>query len=374
MKKLILIIASVVIVSSTHLILSSTSEQTRKRPHSTISSTGSSTTSPQNAHVQAFFTPQDDVEAKLLSFLNQARRTVLMAMYWITNDRIIDKLIELKRRGRDVKVIIDESSPDILEVSRILLSGDIIPLIYPSKTFKMLSNIGIMHDKFVVVDNDDVFTGSANFTKQGLTNSDVANYENILILKANGIARNYKVSFFNIHSETRKTYIYLLANLARDEMPDWFSLLLTKLPKESLNRAFEDNRNEFDENQQASVMQFLSTQTRQISGPSSSTSRGIRRQERDQSSFRSSSTDRRSISPVERPTIKQEKFLRARNINIAKMSKNEATERIRILIGQEQDEHSGSFVNEWDNEYEGDDDEWDNEYEQDDNDWNDDDL
>ena len=75
MKKLILIIASVVIVSSTHLILSSASEQTRKRPHSTISSTGSSTTSPQNAHVQAFFTPQDDVEAKLrkLSMRGQMR-------------------------------------------------------------------------------------------------------------------------------------------------------------------------------------------------------------------------------------------------------------------------------------------------------------
>ena len=56
---------------------------------------------PINAQVDVYFAPEDQkaINNKLFSLLNTAKKQVLIAMYQITNYFIIDKLIELKKRG-----------------------------------------------------------------------------------------------------------------------------------------------------------------------------------------------------------------------------------------------------------------------------------
>lgn len=157
----------------------------------------------ENVTLDIMFLPEDlkTVYRNLETILDLAKREVWIAMYWLTYEPLIDKLISLKQRGIDVKIILDESSYSGTDIARKnlpliakLIQHDIVPLISPSKQVQ-----GIMHNKFVVVDTLLVWTGSANFTKSVLHPSeDFQNDENILTLYSPYIAQLYKNEFVRI--------------------------------------------------------------------------------------------------------------------------------------------------------------------------------
>ena len=96
------------------------------------------------AHVKAYFIPEDQevINQELILMIDTATKQVLIAMYWITDDFIINKLIELKKRGVDVQIIFDESSGSSIQVMDKFLANNILPVI----SLKEID--GIMHNKF----------------------------------------------------------------------------------------------------------------------------------------------------------------------------------------------------------------------------------
>ena len=135
--------------------------------------------------LEVIFLPesQASIYKELESAIDTARSSVMVAMYWLTYDPFIHKLIELRKKNVDVQVVLDGSMfanfQNVSNIVTLLNKSDIYPLILPSKQI----NRGIMHNKFIVIDNKTVWTGSANFTKAALdSGNDYLNDENILII------------------------------------------------------------------------------------------------------------------------------------------------------------------------------------------------
>jgi PLD-like domain len=172
--------------------------------------------------VQVYFTPQDQAEItnNLLALLDNAKQQILIAMYWITDQAIMEKIIAAKKRNVDVQIVIDETTPKSQIVDQ-LLHNDIVPIVYPSNN---PNAAGKMHHKFVVVDTFTVFTGSANFTKAALNPEAIGyNFENVIIFNSNNIAKKYIEAFITMQKTIFDFYVEIIASENPNDLPDWMN-------------------------------------------------------------------------------------------------------------------------------------------------------
>lgn len=99
---------------------------------------------------------REDLRLTVLSAIKKARSSIFLCMFGLNDPSVLKTLSEKIKKGMPTTVYYDASgSPDVRKV----LSG---PDIHPIR----LS--GIMHQKILVLDDEMVFLGSANFTPQSL--------------------------------------------------------------------------------------------------------------------------------------------------------------------------------------------------------------
>lgn len=145
--------------------------------------------------VQACFSPQGKCSTHIVREIENARRELLVAVYAFTSDDLFAALVQAKKRGLMVQVIIDrefdsrndKSKGKFLELQRIpvrRLSG--------GKPPHSAREVGLMHQKFAIIDRRIVFTGSYNWTQA----ADSFNDENLLIFRDAGpLAEEYRRIF-----------------------------------------------------------------------------------------------------------------------------------------------------------------------------------
>jgi phosphatidylserine/phosphatidylglycerophosphate/cardiolipin synthase-like enzyme len=117
------------------------------------------------------FSPKGGVESLIISWILNAKRSVRMAAYCLTNEDIVNSLIIAKKHGCFVDVILDKSQTFGVQAKlhdRMVKAGISVELCKPKN--------GIMHDKFMIVDDGNVQTGSYNYT----FNAENCNFENAL--------------------------------------------------------------------------------------------------------------------------------------------------------------------------------------------------
>jgi phosphatidylserine/phosphatidylglycerophosphate/cardiolipin synthase-like enzyme len=148
--------------------------------------------------VQACFSPNGKCSSHIVREIENAKRELLVAVYAFTSADLADALVQAKKRGVMVQVIIDRefdsrndnSKGKFLEVQRIplrRLSG--------SKPPNSAREVGLMHQKFAVVDRQIVFTGSYNWTQS----ADSFNDENLLLFRDAGpLAEEYRRIFLRL--------------------------------------------------------------------------------------------------------------------------------------------------------------------------------
>lgn len=124
----------------------------------------------------------DHIADKIINDLDHARVSIHVCMAWFTNQRIADKLIEKFKGGVDVKVI----SFDDHTNAKFGVNIESIP-------HKMISGTrgGTMHNKFCVIDNQKVITGSYNWS----VNAENKNDENAAVMYDYDRASDYTVEF-----------------------------------------------------------------------------------------------------------------------------------------------------------------------------------
>ena len=121
-------------------------------------------------------------ENKVLDALNNARVSILVAMAWFTNEKIKETLHQKLMEGLRIELVIYKDGVnathgvDLSEFDCIEIRG---------------TRGGIMHNKFCVIDNQKVLTGSYNWT----TNAESRNDENVFVTIDNETATKYSIEF-----------------------------------------------------------------------------------------------------------------------------------------------------------------------------------
>ncbi len=134
--------------------------------------------------IEVLFSPSDECAQRIISEIDQAKNTVIVAMYYFTSRPLAQSIVDASVRGVDVKVCMDGSEPSYEYSKRVYLENKNIPV-------KLITGKGIMHNKFCVIDDEIVITGSFNWTAR----ADLENDENILIIRSREIAKEYKEEF-----------------------------------------------------------------------------------------------------------------------------------------------------------------------------------
>ncbi|MBB6062468.1 phosphatidylserine/phosphatidylglycerophosphate/cardiolipin synthase-like enzyme [Thermosipho japonicus] len=102
-----------------------------------------------------FVVGYNDVESKLLEFIQSAKKRIYVCVYALTNKKVFALLKYKESRGIEVKIITDK-----------WFDNSILKK-YPIRNIVIVRD-KMLHHKFVIVDNS-VFLGSANITVNGLT-------------------------------------------------------------------------------------------------------------------------------------------------------------------------------------------------------------
>ncbi len=152
-------------------------------------------------HYQVLFSPEDKVADALISLIEKEKQSVKAAVYCLMHRGIAKALTDAHQRGVHVEVIIDpyslKSRSPVMKMSEArvpLFVWNPVAAITEKKTKKRRS---LMHDKFCVLGNNRVWTGSFNFTAEA-TN---ANQENVILLENEEIASLYLKEFQRLKKE-----------------------------------------------------------------------------------------------------------------------------------------------------------------------------
>jgi phosphatidylserine/phosphatidylglycerophosphate/cardiolipin synthase-like enzyme len=124
----------------------------------------------------------------LRAAIDGARISLDLAVYDIDLYRIRDALIDAHRRGVSVRVVTDSDYLDEDAVQGILEAG--IPVLGDRRE-------GFMHNKFAVIDRQEVWTGSMNFT----INDAYRNNNNLIRIRSLELAEDYTVEFEGMFEE-----------------------------------------------------------------------------------------------------------------------------------------------------------------------------
>jgi phosphatidylserine/phosphatidylglycerophosphate/cardiolipin synthase-like enzyme len=99
------------------------------------------------------------IDGPLVAAIDSARLTLDIAIYSIGLRSIRDAIIRAHKRGVQVRMVMESDNMDRSAPQR--LKEEDIPILGDRRE-------GLMHNKFVIIDGYEVWTGSANFTETGL--------------------------------------------------------------------------------------------------------------------------------------------------------------------------------------------------------------
>ena len=148
--------------------------------------------------VQACFSPYGKCSAHILREIDQAKKELLIAVYAFTNNQLANALVQAKKRGVTVHVVVDREFDINNQNSKgKFFEAQKIPLRRLSglKSGVQEKDAGLMHQKFAVIDGRIIFTGSYNWTHA----ADSLNDENLLIFRDAGpLAEEYRKAFLQL--------------------------------------------------------------------------------------------------------------------------------------------------------------------------------
>ncbi|MBE0671722.1 MAG: DUF1669 domain-containing protein [Anaerolineales bacterium] len=122
------------------------------------------------------------IDGPLAAAIDSAKLSVDVAVYSLSLNSIRNALLRAHDRGVRVRMVMesdnmDRTDPQILKAAGIPILGD--------------RREGLMHNKFVVIDNSEVWTGSANFTDSGAYEDN----NNMIRIRSVKLAENFTREF-----------------------------------------------------------------------------------------------------------------------------------------------------------------------------------
>ncbi|MFA6379466.1 MAG: phospholipase D family protein [Candidatus Omnitrophota bacterium] len=135
-------------------------------------------------NVQVFFSPQGGCTRAAIAHIAEARQTLNIAMYSLTSDDIVQEIVRVKNKGVKTRVICDKTQKG-------QKSSQIGFLKSQGVAVRIYQGPGLMHNKFAVIDQKVLITGSFNWTQ----NAEEDNAENLLVLSDKKLIASYTKEF-----------------------------------------------------------------------------------------------------------------------------------------------------------------------------------
>jgi phosphatidylserine/phosphatidylglycerophosphate/cardiolipin synthase-like enzyme len=196
---LILALGLFLVVLALQAIEPGASEPIRYTPPPNATPLLHETAVPETSPLRVFFTAPLSPSARLLQggpdealaeSILEARVSVDVAAYQFNLVRLRQALVEAHRRGVAVRMVTDSDYLDEPEVQKIIEEG--IPVLGDRRE-------GLMHNKFVVIDRTEVWTGSMNLTDNGA----YRNNNHLLCIRSAELAASYHTEFEEMFSEDK---------------------------------------------------------------------------------------------------------------------------------------------------------------------------
>jgi len=157
------------------------------------------------ANYQVLFSPEDHVADQLIALIDKEQKSIKAAVYCLMHRGIVNALIKAYQRGVQVEVIIDPYSIKPRSPVKKMQEANIplfvwnpsMPTIQTKNGRKIKKRRSLMHDKFCILGDNQVWTGSFNFTFEA-SNS---NRENVIVLESQEIAALYLEEFERLKRE-----------------------------------------------------------------------------------------------------------------------------------------------------------------------------
>lgn len=131
----------------------------------------------------------ENIAKRLIDELMSARNKLSIAVAWFTNESIFDILLKKLSEGVSIELILINdhinNRDNGLDLNKFIECGG---------RLHFSKGGSLMHNKFVVIDNDRVITGSYNWTY----NAEFRNNENIVHLSDPSIIQKFEEEFSNL--------------------------------------------------------------------------------------------------------------------------------------------------------------------------------
>lgn len=153
---------------------------------------------------QILFSPDDNVADQLIALIQKEQKSIKAAVYCLMHRGIASALVDAHHRGVKVEVIIDPYTLKSRTVVKKMTTSHLPVYVWNPSTFVKSSYVGkkakprkpLMHDKFCVLGDKCVWTGSFNFTFE----ASHSNRENVIILESADVAKKYLLEFERLKS------------------------------------------------------------------------------------------------------------------------------------------------------------------------------
>ena len=158
------------------------------------------------AKTEVYFSLYDNPQKEIIKNINQAQAFINIAMYIFTDREIALPLVKARERGVKVRLYLDQDQVDYqYSQSRFLVQRGI-------KTRISFNNY-IMHNKFAIIDNRLLLTGSYNWTFSANNRND----ENLMVIDDPEIIEIFQNQFINLwtnkYSLERTRQLYKIAKV-----------------------------------------------------------------------------------------------------------------------------------------------------------------
>ncbi|XZR53185.1 MAG: phospholipase D family protein [Enterobacteriaceae bacterium] len=145
-------------------------------------------------NIEVGFSPGETAKNIILKSIKNSKKTIDIAAYSFTSKSIAMLLVKAYNKGIKIRVVADKKSN----------MGKYTIIKYLKKhniKVKLNNKYSIMHNKFMIIDNNSIETGSFNYTK----NAVYKNAENIILIKnIYNITKIYKKEFNILWKESIK--------------------------------------------------------------------------------------------------------------------------------------------------------------------------
>lgn len=136
----------------------------------------------------------ENIEDTIVKNICEAREELCIAVAWFTSQTLMDELNTLKRKGVNIKVIVNNDEINKKNINKLESVCNIVKkVLIPKRENQKRSNF--MHHKYCIIDNKKVIDGSYNWSKKAKYN-----LEHIIVIEGSNVAKMYKNSFDKIYN------------------------------------------------------------------------------------------------------------------------------------------------------------------------------